>query len=190
MQMKVLVACEFSGVVRDAFLARGHRAISCDLLPSERPGPHFTGDVLPLLRQPWDLVIAHPPCTRLCLSGVRWLHERQLWRELDDAACFFLHCLNANSLNVAVENPKMHRYAKRLIGVEPTFSIQPWQFGHEETKGSSFWTRGLPALNPTRVVSKRRPRAHWEPPHADRWKRRSVTLPGIAQAMAEQWGNV
>ena len=142
--MKVLVACEFSGVVRDAFIARGHDAISCDLLPSEQPGPHVQGDVMPLLRESWDLVIAHPPCTFLCKSGVRWLHsDPGRWAKLDDGAAFFIACLNANAPAVAVENPLPHRYAVTRIGSNFTFNVQPWQFGHGETKCTCFWTRGI-----------------------------------------------
>lgn len=187
--MTILVACEFSGVVRDAFRRRGHDAVSCDLLPSERPGPHYQGDVLPLLRLRWDLVIAHPPCTRLANSGVRWLHERGLWRELDEAAAFFRACLNALAPRVAVENPVMHRYARERIGRGPDFTCQPWEHGEPETKRTCWWTRGLPPLEPSRVVGGRRAaRVHRAAPGPDRWRERSRTLPGVAAAMAEQWG--
>lgn len=185
--MTILVACEFSGVVRDAFRARGHDAVSCDLLPSERPGPHHQGDVLPLLRLRWDMVIAHPPCTRLCNSGVRWLHERNLWAEMDEACRFFIACLSAAVPRVAVENPVMHRYARELIG-RPDFAIQPWEHGHPETKRTCWWTRGLPPLRPSRVVDGRAARVHRTAPGPDRWRERSRTLPGVAAAMADQWG--
>ena len=188
--MKVLVACEFSGIVRDAFIARGHDATSCDLLPSDTPGPHVQGDVRPLLQQRWDLIIAHPPCTYLARSGVRWLHsDKARWAKLDDGAAFFVACLNANAPSVAVENPLPHRYAVARIGSNFTFSVQPWQFGHGETKCTCFWTRGLQRLVPTDVVGGREQRIHKMPPGPDRWKARSLTFTGIAEAMAAQWGS-
>ena len=188
--MRVLVACEYSGTVRDAFLARGHDAISCDLLPSDAPGPHVQGDVLPLLSQPWDLVVAHPPCTYLCNSGVSWLHkDPDRWEKMRAATQFFLACLNANSQCVCVENPIMHGHAKKLIGVHQTQVIQPWQFGHGETKATCLWLRGLPPLRPTDIVPGREQRLHRLPPSPDRWKLRSTTYKGIAQAMADQWGD-
>lgn len=189
--MKVLVACEFSGAVRRAFRERGHDAWSCDLLPAEDASPyHIQGDALPLLREPWDLVIAHPPCTRLCNSGVRWLHERNLWEDLRDGAGFFLECLNANAPRVAVENPVMHKYARAIIGRGPDFTVQPWQFGDDYKKRTCFWTRGLPALVPTSTLDGSAAKAdcHTASPGPDRWRQRSVTYPGIAAAMAEQWG--
>jgi hypothetical protein len=188
--MRILIACEYSGMVRDAFLAKGHDAISADLLPSERPGPHHQGDVRPLLRQPWDLVIAHPPCTRLCNSGVRWLAERDLWQDMQEGAAFFLECLNANSPRVAVENPVMHKHARELIGRAHCFSVQPWQFGDAARKKTCFWTRDLPPLHPTSdmTMADAKPECHYASPGPDRWKQRSRTYPGIAKAMAEQWG--
>lgn len=188
--MKVLIACETSGRVRDAMLARGYDAISCDILPSDAPGPHHQGDVRPLLKWRWDLVIAHPPCTRLCNSGVRWLHERNLWREMEEACDLFIACLNANADYVGVENPVMHRYARERIGRGPDFTVQPWQFGHGEVKRTCFWTKNLPPLKPTRVVDGRVARVHREPPSPDRWKLRSVTYQGIADAIAGQWGAI
>lgn len=187
--MRVLVACEFSGRVRDAFIARGHNAISCDLLPND--GPHIQGDVRGLLSEPWDLVIAHPPCTRLCNSGVRWLHERNLWAEMEAAANFFLECLGANASKVAVENPVMHRYAREIIGRGPDFTIQPWNFGDPFKKRTCFWTKGLDPLTPTSTMTAADAVAevHLMPPSKDRWKKRSVTYQGIANAMAEQWGS-
>lgn len=189
--MKVLVACEYSGRVRDAFIKRGHDAISCDLLPTDAPGPHIQGDVVPLLKQSWDLVVAHPPCTRLCNSGVRWLAERDLWQEMRDGAEFFLACLNANAPLVAVENPVMHRYAREIIGEGPAFTVQPWQFGDDFKKRTCFWTRGLPALRPTSTLDGSTARAdvHLASPGPDRWKKRSTTYQGIADAIAEQWGS-
>lgn len=185
-EVKILVACEFSGTVRDAFIAAGHDAISCDLLPTEKPGPHIQGDVTPLLREPWDLVIAHPPCTYLANSGVRWLHEQPgRWDRMRKAAAFFIACLDANAPKVAVENPVMHSHA----GIrKPDFTVQPWQFGHPETKRACFWTVNLPPLAPTDAVDGRDARVHKMSPSADRWKKRSITYPGIAYAMAEQWG--
>lgn len=190
--MNVLVACEYSGRVRDAFLRRGHDAISCDLLPTDSPGPHVQGDVRPLLRQEWDLVIAHPPCTRLCNSGVRWLHERNLWDEMREAAEFFLECLHANAPLVAVENPVMHKYAREIVGRRHTFSVQPWQFGDPAKKRTCFWTHNLPRLVPTSNMTAEDAVAecYLASPGPDRWKRRSTTYPGIAEAMAEQWGSL
>jgi hypothetical protein len=184
--MRVLVACEYSGAVRDAFLARGHDAWSCDLLPTEVPGPHIQGDARDVLGNGWDLLVAHPPCTRLCNSGVRWLAERNLWSELDEAAALFAAFWNAPIARVAVENPIMHRHAKeRIAGYHaPAQTIQPWQFGHGETKATCLWLRGLPNLVPTNVVVGREQRVFRLPPSADRWKKRSRTYPGIADAMA------
>lgn len=195
----MLVACEYSGVVRDAFLARGHDAVSADLLPTESPGPHLMGDVRPQLRRRWDLVIAHPPCTYLCNSGVRWLHRDEAgrevprgtgrWVKMQAAAEFFLACFHANAPRVAVENPTMHKYAiAALGGLRPTCAVQPWEHGHGETKRTCFWTRGLPPLMPTDVVTGRVGAVHVEPPGPDRGKIRSKTYRGIAEAMAEQWG--
>lgn len=187
MTFRVLVACEFSGIVRDAFAARGADAWSCDLLPTERPGQHIQGDVLPLLLERWDLVVAHPECTRLCNSGVRWLAERNLWEELDAACVFFQACLNANADRVAVENPIPHGHALKRIGVRYSQVVQPWQFGHGETKATCLWLKGLPNLTPTKIVEGRAARVHREAPGPDRKNNRSRTMPGIAAAMAEQW---
>lgn len=188
--MRVLVACEFSGRVRDAFLVRGHDAWSCDMRKavsgSER---HLWRAVEIELTKPWDLVIAHPPCTYLCNSGVRWLRgDRARWFALVEAVRFFKECLNANSPKVCVENPVMHGHAKRMVGVEQTQVIQPWQFGHGETKATCLWLKGLPVLKPTTVVSGRRGRVHEMPPSHDRAAMRSVTYRGVAEAMADQWG--
>lgn len=192
--MRVLIACETSGETRRAFRAKGHDAISCDLLPADDGETtwHVMGDVRPLLRKRWDLVIAHPPCTRLCNSGVRWLHERDLWAEMREGAEFFLACLNANAPRVAVENPVMHRHAREIIGRGPDFTVQPWQFGDDFKKRTCFWTRGLPPLKPTSNLdgSTAKPEAHHASPGPDRWKLRSKTYPGIAAAMADQWGTL
>lgn len=186
--VRVLVACEFSGVVRDAFLERGFDATSCDLLPTDSPGPHLQGDALLYVEDGWDLLIAHPPCTRLANSGVRWLHERDLWEEMHEAAVFFSRFLKAPVPHIAVENPVMHGYAKEIIGRGHNFTVQPWQFGHGETKRTCFWTRDLPPLQPTAIVEGREAKVHRMPPGKDRWKKRSVTYAGIAAAMADQWG--
>jgi hypothetical protein len=190
--MRVLVGCETSGKVREAFRRRGHEAWSVDLLPSDDSSEfHIIGDVRKFLDWDWDLGIFHPPCTRLCNSGVRWLHERNLWDELDEACDLFLDCFYAPIDRVAVENPVMHKYAKERIGCGPDFCIQPWQFGHGETKRTCFWTSGtLPPLAPTNIVEGREARIHKMTPGPDRWKKRSETYQGIAAAMAEQWGNL
>jgi hypothetical protein len=196
---RVLVACEFSGVVRRAFAARGHDAWSCDLLPSEdRSNRHITGDARDILGDGWDLLmVAHPPCTRLCNSGVRWLSKPppgktadQMQSELREGAALFSAFWNAPIERVAVENPIMHKHAKALIEnyAEPAQTVQPWQFGHGETKGTCLWLRGLPKLTPTQIVEGRTARVHRMPPGPDRWKERSRTFSGIAEAMADQWG--
>jgi hypothetical protein len=190
--LRVLVACEFSGTVRDAFLARGHDAWSCDILPDERgSNRHIRGDARDILGDGWDLLmVAHPPCTRLCNSGVRWLQERNLWADLDEAAALFSAFWNAPIDRVAIENPVMHRHAKaRIVNYQPPAqSVQPWQFGHGETKRTCLWLRGLPVLTPTDIVAGREQRVHRMPPGPNRWRERSRFFPGIAAAMAEQWG--
>ena len=192
--MKVLVACEYSGIVRDAFIARGHDAISCDLLPSESLGPHIVGDVKPLLRMRWDMVIAHPPCTYLANSGALRLYKGgkkangrdwQRWTQMHAAAGFFDDCLAANAPFVAVENPVMVGHARLP---KPSFSVQPWQFGHGECKRICFWTRGLLPLRPTEIVEGRAQRVANMAPGPDRQKERARFYPGIAAAMADQWG--
>lgn len=190
--MTVLVACECSGRVRDALIARGIDAVSCDLLPTESPGPHIQGDVLPLLRYPWRAVIAHPSCQRLCNSGVRWLAERDLWADMREGAAFFLACLNANAPFVAVENPVMHRYAREIVGAGPAFTVQPWQFGDDFKKRTCFWTRGLPPLTPTSALdgSTAVAEVHRASPGPNRSRDRSRTYPGIAAAIADQWGSL
>lgn len=191
--MRVLVGCETSGKVREAFRSRGHDAWSCDLLPSDDGSRHhYQIDVREVMAMGWDLAIFHPPCTRLCNSGVRWLNERNLWNELQEGADLFAACLNAPIPRVAVENPVMHRHAKERIAgyVEFTQSIQPWQFGHGEVKRTCLWLRNLPPLVPTQVVEGREARIHKASPGADRWKLRSETYQGIADAMADQWGSL
>lgn len=200
--MRVLVACEFSGTVRRAFEERGHDAWSCDLLPSEDgSNRHIQDDVRNHLKPGlWDLlIVAHPPCTRLCNSGVRWLSvpppgrtREQMWQELHDGAELFSVLWNAPCHRIACENPVMHGHAKRLIRnyQEPAQSVQPWQYGHGETKRTCLWLRNLPALRPTCIVEGRTPRVHRMPPGPNRWKERSRFYPGIAAAMAEQWGSI
>ena len=206
--MRVLIACEFSGVVRRAFAALGHDAWSCDLLPAEdRSNHHITGDVRDHLNDGWDLLaVMHPPCTRLCNSGVRWLHtpppgktRDQMWAELDEGAALFSDCWNAPIPRIAVENPVMHRYAKeRIANFEPaTQTVQPWWFGDPAFKATGLYLKGLPPLVPTNKLV--RPEIgtpehrtwsaiHRAPPGPDRWAIRSKTFQGIADAMAAQWG--
>ncbi len=198
--MKVLVACETSGIVRDAFLARGHDAWSCDILPAETASNrHIVGDARPLLQPMWwdMLIVAHPPCTRLCNSGVRWLAvpppgktAGQMRAELEEGAGLFSTFWNAPIDKIAVENPVMHRHAKALIQnyQPPAQSVQPWQFGHGETKRTCLWLRNLKPLTATNIVEGREQRVFRMPPSADRWKERSRFFPGIAAAMADQWG--
>lgn len=188
---KVLIACEFSGRVRNAFVKKGHSVTSVDLLPSLDNSPdHIVADVLPFLEKNWDLVIAHPPCTRLCNSGVRWLHERKLWEELKEACEFFIACLNANSERIAVENPIMHKYAMEQIRVPYSFSCQPWQFGDNVKKRTCFWLKGLNNLIPTSSLdgSSAIAECHLTGPSKDRGYLRSITPSGLATAMADQWG--
>lgn len=197
--MKVLVTCEYSGIVRDAFLERGHDAWSCDLLPTERnSNRHIVGDVRDILHDGWDmLMVAHPPCTRLCNSGVRWLYKppkgktkEQMWHELQEGADLFSDMWNAPIEKICVENPVMHKHAKALIRNYQEFaqSVQPWQFGHGEVKRTCFWLKNLAPLTPTDIVAGREARVHKAPPSPDRWKERSRFFPGIAKAMASQWG--
>ncbi len=196
--MKILVACEFSGTVRDAFLKKGHDAISCDILEGEGDGPHYQGDIRDILYNGWDLIIAHPPCTYLANSGVSWLHKDETrWPKLDEAAKFFNLFLNLPNQKICVENPIMHKYAKERIGNRNQSQvIQPWMFGHLEQKATCLWLRGLPLLKETKNVkedmlaltSAERQKLHWLPPSPNRWKLRSKTYQGIADAMADQWG--
>ena len=180
--MRVLVACEFSGTVRDAFTLAGHYAMSCDLLPTETPGRHYMGDVCDVLGNGWDLMIAHPPCTHLAVSGARWFKDK---REEQAAALDFVRLLlDAPIPRIALENP-VSIISSRIR--KPDQIIQPWQFGHGETKATCLWLKGLPPLAPTNIVEGRQARVHRMPPGPDRWKERSRTFPGIAAAMAEQW---
>ena len=188
---RVLIACEFSGTVREAFKRVGCDAWSCDLLDTERKGNHIVGDALQVVNQGWDLVIAHPPCTFLANSGVRWLNgNKKRWRAMEDGAAFFRAILQAPCPRVAVENPIMHKHARDLAAGLPDQIIQPWMFGHGETKATCLWLRGLPPLTPTNIVSGRVARIHRLPPSPDRWKERSRTYSGIADAMAKQWSKM
>jgi len=185
--LKVLVACEYSGRVRDAFANMGHFAMSCDLLPSDAPGLHYQGDVTDILDQGWDLMIAHPPCTHLAVSGARHFKAKKESGVQQEALEFVRLLLNAPVPKIALENPVS------IISSEirkPNQIIQPWQFGHGETKATCLWLKGLPKLVPTNIVEGRDDRIHKMPPSPDRWKLRSTTYQGIADAMAAQWGGI
>lgn len=202
--MRVLVACEYSGTVRDAFLATGHDAMSCDLLPTDAPGPHYQGDVFDVIGDGWDLMIAHPPCTYLCNSGFHNTYRTESkelighdrWKALIDGAVFFRRLLTADIPRIAVENPVMVGWAAKIIGAKQAQTIQPWQFGHGEKKATGLWLKNLPTLQPTNVLPEVGPNGEdnraqnvWlASPGPDRWKLRSTTYTGIAQAMADQWG--
>jgi hypothetical protein len=201
----VLIACEFSGIVRDAFIALGHDAWSCDLLPTERPGPHFQCDIREVLNRPWDLVICHPPCTYLTCAGNKWFgpkyHDRfpDRLQQMQDAAAFFMLFTNLSATYVAIENP-IGRMSS--LWRKPDQIIQPWQFGHDARKATCLWLTGLPLLHPTEIVTPAIVRtkggntmSKWQVDcgHNDRKNRaheRSRTFPGIATAMAEQWGKL
>ena len=180
--MKILIACEFSGIVREAFVNKGHYAISCDLLPTEKLGPHYEGDIYSVLDNGWDMMIAFPSCTHLCVSGARWFSEKQ--KEQKEAIEFFMYLANADIPKIAIENP---------IGImstkwrKPDQIIQPWQYGHGETKATCLWLKNLPLLKPTNIVEGRETRIHKMPPSKDRGKLRSLTYQGIADAMSSQW---
>jgi len=181
--MRILIACEFSGIVRQAFIERGHDAISCDLLPSEKGGKHYTGDVRNILCDKWDMMIAHPPCTHLAVSGARWFKDKK--KEQKEALEFVELLLDANIDKISLENPISIISTKIR---KPDQIIQPWQFGHGETKATCLWLKGLPKLYPTNIVEGREGRVWKMSPGKDRAKERSRTYQGIADAMAEQWG--
>ena len=196
--MRVLVACEYSGTVRNAFASLGHFALSCDLLPTEKPGNHYQGDVRDILNDGWDLMIAHPPCTYLCSSGLHWNKKRPDRAKLTEEALSFVQLLlNAPISKIALENP-IGAISTRIR--KPDQTIQPYQFGHDASKATCLWLKGLPPLRPTQFVEPRMVdgKKRWSnqtdsgqnrlPPSADRWKIRSETYPGIAEAMARQWG--
>ncbi len=198
--MKILIACEYSGTVRDAFRALGHDATSCDLLPTDREGPHYQGSVLDIINDGWDMMIAHPPCTYLANSGVSWLHkEPSRWDKLDEGAAFFRLLWEAPIGRIAIENPIMHKYAKERTGAgRQSQIVQPWMFGHTESKATCLWLKNLPPLQETNNVKaetmklpdNERQRLHYLPPSPTRWKERSTTFSGIAQAMADQWSHL
>ena len=195
--MRVLIACEFSGVVRDAFIVLGHDAVSCDLLPTEALGPHIHGDVREVLDEGWDLMIAFPPCTHLAVSGARWFKEKI--KEQQEAISFVEDIWRSPIKRISIENPVSVLSTKSVLG-KPTQIIHPWQFGYQQTKTTCLWLKNLPPIRPTRIMEPPHPKfwtaeerrkwnkVHREPPSPDRWKNRSRTQPGIAAAMAEQWG--
>jgi hypothetical protein len=185
--MKVLIACEYSGTVRDAFIARGHDAISCDLLPTDTPGPHYQGNVFDIINNGWDLMIAHPPCTHLSVSGARHFEAKRKDGRQQAAVDFFMALANADIPRMAIENPIC---IMSTVWRKPDQIIHPWQFGHGETKATCLWLKGLPLLTPTDIVEGREARIHRMPPSAERWKIRSKTYQGIADAMAAQWGSI
>lgn len=218
--LRVLVACEYSGAVRDAFRARGHDAMSCDLLPTDVPGPHYQGDVFDVIGDGWDLMVAHPPCTFMANSSSKHLYllddkghtirddkgakipNPERWHGLYEGAAFFRALWESDVPRIAVENPVMLGHAKRVIGrgdlLQPTQTVQPYHHGHTETKATCLWLKNLPALTPTHDVRaetmalpySQRAKVHNASPGPDRWKLRSTTFAGIAAAMADQWGSL
>lgn len=191
--MKVLIACEYSGTVRDAFTALGHDATSCDLLPTDSPGKHYQGNVMDIINDGWDLMVCHPPCTHLAVSGARWFHKKQT--EQQEALDFVRKLLDAPIEKICLENPVSIISSKIR---KPDQIIQPYMFGHEATKTTCLWLKNLPPLTPTNMVGKGErhitkggrslPKWYNLPPSDDRWKIRSATFKGIAEAMASQWG--
>lgn len=202
--MRVLVACEFSGIVRDAFLARGHEAMSCDLLPTESPGPHYQGDVRDVIGDGWDLMVAHPPCTYLSNAGVRHLHSipsrngvlpkvhgEARWEAMREGAELFRDLLNAPIPRIAVENPIMHKYAIGEVGRKQDQVVQPWMFGEPVQKAIALWLVGLPPLLASGPMCEERHQlVHRMSPSPDRAHKRSVFFPRVAAAMADQWGTL
>lgn len=183
--MRILIACEFSGIVRDAFRERGHDAVSCDLLPSERLGPHIQGDVRDVLNDGWDMMVAHPSCQYTAVSGARWMAERMPATEA--AVGFLLRLAAAHIPRIAIEQPIsiVSRWWRK-----PDQIVHPFWFGHGETKATCLWLKGLPPLTATNIVAGREARVHREAPSPDRWKNRSRTYQGLASAMADQWGTL
>jgi hypothetical protein len=192
--MRILVACEYSGAVRDAFIKAGHEAMSCDLLPTDLPGPHYQGDVFDVVDYPWDLMVAHPPCTDLAVSGSRHFEGKRLSGQQQASASFFMRLAKLNIPRIAIENPVC---IMSSLWRKPDQVIQPWMFGHLEQKATCLWLKGLPVLTPTNNVKEEmmtlpknvRERIHYLPPSPDRWKLRSATFAGIADAMASQWSD-
>ena len=183
--MKILVACEYSGRVREAFRVMGHDAISCDLLPTDIPGPHYQGSVLDILDDGWDMMVAFPPCTHLAVSGARWFAAKRADGRQQQGIDFFMALANADIPKIAIENPVSIMSTQWR---KPDQIVQPWQFGHGETKATCLWLKGLPKLTPTDIVEGREQRIWKLPPSEDRAKQRSLTYQGIAAAMAKQWG--
>ena len=191
--MKVLVACEYSGTVRDAFIRAGHEAMSCDMLPTDKPGPHYKGDVRDVMGCHWDLMICHPPCTHLAVSGAAWFERKKASGVQDEALDFVRLLLDCKIPRICLENP-ISIISTRIR--KPDQIIHPWQYGHPEKKATCLWLKGLPLLRPTKDVKEemmalpkgKRERLHYLPPSVDRWKLRSVTFQGFADAMADQWG--
>lgn len=181
---RILIACEYSGRVRDAFIAMGHDAMSCDMLPTDAPGPHYQGDVRDVLDGGFDMLIGHPPCTHLAVSGARHFAAKRADGRQQDAIDFFLLLAHSPIPRIAIENPVC---IMSTLWRKPDQVIQPWQYGHGETKATCLWLKNLPHLVPTKFVEGREPRVHMLPPSADRWKLRSTTYHGIADAMASQW---
>ena len=192
--MRVLIACEFSGTVRDAFIRLGHDAMSCDLLPTDSPGPHYQGNVFDVIDAQWDLMIAHPPCTDLAVSGAAWFKEKKQDGRQAASISFFMKLAKADIPTIAIENPVC---IISSLWKKPDQIIQPYMFGHMETKATCLWLKGLKPLIPTNnlkfetmeLPEKERMRLHYLPPSANRWKERSKTFQGIANAMATQWGS-
>lgn len=186
--MRILIACEYSGVVRDAFISAGHDAMSCDLLPTDSPGPHYQGDLFDVIDYPWDLAIFHPPCTDLSVSGARHFAAKRMDGRQQSSASFFMRIVRQSSHipMTAIENPVC---IMSSLWRKPDQVVQPWMFGHGETKATCLWLKGLPLLQPTDIVDGRENRIHRMPPSADRWKLRSTTYAGIAKAMASQWSH-
>jgi site-specific DNA-cytosine methylase len=182
--MRILVACEYSGTVRDAFIARGHDAVSCDILPTEKPGPHIQGDVTEVLNQGWDMMVAFPPCTHLAVSGARYFKEKRADGRQQKALDFVRMLMDAPIDRIAIENP-VSVISSHIR--KPDQTIQPWQFGHGETKRTCLWLKNLPKLTPTRIVEGREQRILNMSPRPNRAKERSKTFQGIANAMAKQW---
>lgn len=186
--MRILVACEYSATVRDAFRKMGHDAWSCDILPTDGdPDFHIQGDVAEVLKEKWDMIIAFPPCTHLAVSGAKHFAEKRADGRQQQGIDFFMMFVNADCDRIAIENPVS---IMSTVWRKPDQIIQPWQFGHGETKSTCLWLKNLPALKPTNIVDGREAKVHRCPPGPDRWKIRSKTYQGIADAMAEQWGSL
>jgi hypothetical protein len=195
--LNVLIGCEYSAIVRDEFLKQGHNAMSCDLLPTNSPGPHYQGDIFDVIDYPWDIAIFHPPCTHLAVSGAAWFEAKKMDGRQQAAVSFFMRIMRRSTHipRVAIENPVC---IMSSLYRKPDQIIQPWMFGHPESKATCLWLKGLPVLKPTNNVfdhfkslpKNQQQRIHYLPPSADRWKERSKTFKGVAQAMVNQWTNI